>query len=294
VINFCTVSDKNYLIRGLTLFRSLKQTVQKDFKLHYLCMDKKSYLVIKGLDDQRVIPYSLDKFIENDIDLKKLKDDGDHKYLSFCLSSYFSNYLLNNLDIDSINYIDSDIYFHKDFKLILDEIGDKDVGIFRHRQYPTNIPNGNGWFNVGVLHFKNTEVGKNALEWWYDAVLYKKYPELATCGDQRYLDAFIELSDHLFIDGNIGHGAPWLWQLYNYSQYEQFKSIGYYGKLQPLIFSHFSQFEYNIKENTYIPSTMHHCFTPLEMYEENVALKSIYDNYFEEIKRTVKEFKIRI
>ena len=35
--NICTVSDNNYLIKGLTLYESLKES-SKDFILHYLCI----------------------------------------------------------------------------------------------------------------------------------------------------------------------------------------------------------------------------------------------------------------
>ena len=112
-------------------------------------------------------------------------------------------------------------------------------------------PNGNGWFNVGVVHFKNSDVGKELLSWWADAVLHKKYPELATCGDQKYLDAFLEHAENIFIDGNIGHGAPWHWQLYDYSSYFEDGCITWKGEKQKLIFSHFSDFEANMQDNTY-------------------------------------------
>ena len=123
-------------------------------------------------------------------------------------------------------------------------------------------------------------------DWWSDAVLNRKYPELATCGDQRYLDAFLALDrTKLFIDGNIGHGAPWQWMLYDFSSYAEDGCITWYGEKQKLVFSHFSQFEYSVSDDTYNPSTMHHCFTPESMYSSNVGLKKIYDDYFEEIKK---------
>ena len=132
------------------------------------------------------------------------------------MASYFSNYLL--LKGNSITYIDSDIYFHDNIEVILNEIGGRDVGIFRHRQFPLSTYRPEGLYNVGVVHFKNTQLGISVSNWWTDAVLNKKYPQLASCGDQKYLDNFPNLcpKDSIYLDENIGHGAPWLWQLYEF------------------------------------------------------------------------------
>ena len=115
-----------------------------------------------------------------------------------------------------------------------------------------------------------------------------KYPHLATCGDQKYLDEFLRIcpDDYLFIDGNIGHGAPWIWQLYDFSDYEKDNTIIWNGGKQKLIFSHFSQFDYNIENNTFIPSKMHHIYTPMENYTKINGLRKIYEDYFSEIKKT--------
>mgnify|MGYP003110882228 FL=1 len=286
--HLCVVSDYNFLPKGLTLYESLLKN-SKDFVLHYLCFDKKAY--------DKLLPYACDtlkvyhdaEFLEKDDDLKHLKED-DRKYYSYALASYFSFKLMETLD-QPITYIDADIYFHQDIDNVIDETSKKSVGLFRHRQYNMRWPNGNGWFNVGVVYFKNDEHGKSALSWWADAVLHRKYPDLATCGDQRYLDAFVYIHlgvihyENVFIDGHIGHGAPWQWQLYYFDTYQDDGCITWQGQKQKLVFSHFSQFEYSIENNTYNPSTMHHCFTPIDLYQTG-GLKKIYDDYFEEIKKT--------
>ena len=143
---------------------------------------------------------------------------------------------------------------------------------------------------MGVCYFNNDGIGKHILNWWSDAVLHKKHPNLATCGDQKYLDNFpIMCPDELFFDeSNIGHGAPWLWQLYSYGKFNKYGDIVWNGIDQKLFFTHFSQFVYD--DNNYIPSSMHHMYTPLSMYKEIPELKMIYDNYYDKLKNVTTKY----
>ena len=281
----CTVSDINYLTKGLTLYESLLKNTN-NFVLHYLCIDDETYNKVVSFESSTLKVYNLKDLLVGDKSLNKLKT-SQYNYFCWSLSSYFSNFLLHKINKD-ITYIDSDIYFHQSLDIILDEIGDRDVGIFRHRQFPMESYRPEGLFNVGVVHFKCSELGIKTSDWWKDAVLHKKHPEYATCGDQKYLDYFPILcpKDSIYIDENIGHGAPWLWQLYKFVDKNNFM----WGDLkQKLIFTHFSQFEYDKK--TYVPSTMHHIYTPLSMYKEIKELKEIYDDYHNNLKLTEKKYK---
>jgi len=285
MINLCTVSDNNYLLKGLTLYESLKKN-SKDFILHYLCIDEESYTPLKSFECASLKVYSVDSLIQKDPLLLNLKN-SEYKYFCWSLASYFSNYLL--LKGNSITYIDSDIYFHDNIEVILNEIGGRDVGIFRHRQFPLSTYRPEGLYNVGVVHFKNTQLGISVSNWWTDAVLNKKYPQLATCGDQKYLDNFPNLcpKDSIYLDENIGHGAPWLWQLYEFISPTK---IIWENQEQNLVFTHFSQFQFN--GDSYVPSLMHHIYTPLDEYKNNINLKVIYDEYFTNLKLTQSLYKL--
>jgi len=157
---------------------------------------------------------------------------------------------------------------------------------FKHRQFHDWENRSEGLYNVGVVYFKNSEKGKEVSDWWSDAVINRKYPQLSTCGDQKYLEYFIKICppNNIYVDGDIGHGAPWQWQLYDYSLYKIYGKIIWNGVSQLLIFSHFSQFFYDLDNNRYIPSTRHHIYTPSSSYIDIPELKLIYDNYFEGIK----------
>jgi hypothetical protein len=281
--NICTVSDIKYLYQGLALFESLSKS--ENITLHYLCIDQISYDILKNIKDNKLIIYNINDLLNNDNNLINLKN-SDYRYFCWSLASYFSNHLLSKNVGDSITYIDSDIYFHEKIELLFESFSKKDVGIFRHRQFSLSISRPEGHYNVGVVYFKNSDIGKNVLNWWSDAVLHKKYPHLSTCGDQKYLEEFPRMCSNIFIDGEIGHGAPWQWQLFNFDNYENDGTIIWEGKKQKLIFSHFSQFNYNLENDTYLPSSQHHIYTPLTMYTENKGLKIIYDDYFNKIKKT--------
>lgn len=287
MINICTVSDINYLIKGLTLYESLVE-YSKNFKLHYLCIDDASYEKLKPYTSDSLIPYNINDLVNNDIILSELRIKN-YKYFCWSLASYFTNYLMNK-NIGDITYIDSDILMHDDIQTILDAIGDKQIGIFRHRQFPLGIDRPEGYYNVGVTHFKNDVISKQILNWWADAVLNQKYPHLSTCGDQKYLDEFPNMCPErlIFIDGEIGHGAPWQWQLFDFSDYEKDGSIIWEGRKQKLIFSHFSQFI--MGENSYTPTTMHFPYTPLNYYTGISGLKTIYDDYFSKLKLTKDKY----
>ncbi len=285
----CTVSDFNYLSKGLVLYESLIE-YSDNFILNYLCIDDKSFKFLKPLETSNLKVWSINDLLKNDKNLSQLKN-SNYRYFCWSLASYFSNFLIKKNN-KSVLYIDSDILLHDNIDIILNEIGNKDVGIFRHRQFELTSSRPDGLYNVGIVFFKNSDLGKLLLNWWSDAVLHMKYPHLSTCGDQKYLEEFPRLcpKDRIFIDGNIGHGAPWQWQLFNYDDYETDGTIIWEGKKQKLIFSHFSQFDYDIDNDTYIPSKEHQIYTPIEKYEEIKALKIIYDDYFLKIKKVYDKY----
>jgi hypothetical protein len=245
---------------------------------------------LKKYENDNLKVYFVDDLVKNDSNLEKLKLDN-YQYFCWSLASYFSDYLLNK-DIESITYIDSDILLYTDIEDLLKEMGDVEVGIFKHRQFDPSMYRPEGLFNVGIVYFKKGDVGQHILKWWSDAVQFKKYPNLATCGDQKYLDEFPNMcpSELIFIDGNIGHGAPWQWQLYDFFDFKNDGSITWNGIKQKLYFTHFSQFKLNDDYSGYTPSTQHHIYTPLEKYKENDGLKFIYDDYFEKMIKTKDKY----
>lgn len=276
--NLCTVSDINYLHQGLALYESLVKT-SSDFTLHYLCLCDTSYAIVSKIKASNIKAYHINKLLVEDNKLDEIRKNN-YSYFCWLLASYFSNKLLQ--EYPSIMYMDSDIYFHKDVQAIYSEIGNRDVGIFRHRMFPLHREYNEGKYNVGVVYFKNSQNGLKTLSWWADAVLNKKYPELATCGDQKYLDYFPTLCENIYIDENIGHGAPWQWQVYELLGNGK---LLWEGNEQELVFTHFASFA--LTTTSYIPSTKHQCYTATNEYADNKYLKAIYDEYYLQIKAII-------
>lgn len=72
MINVCTVSDINYLNKGLVLYESL--LTNKDVVFHYLCIDEESYnKLIKHSSDTLKV-YNINVFLGSDVTLKNLKE----------------------------------------------------------------------------------------------------------------------------------------------------------------------------------------------------------------------------
>ena len=80
--------------------------------LHYLCIDQKSYDILKKINNDRLVIYNVNDLLENDEELKNLKN-SDYRYFCWSLASYFSNYLLTKKS--------DDIYYCR-FNLLLKQI----------------------------------------------------------------------------------------------------------------------------------------------------------------------------
>ena len=217
----CTISDNNYLNRGLSLVDSLNK-YNHDVFVYYLCMDEESY--INGLSkniknvkfifiDDVIQDYArFDDIIPSEEALAMEQQTGISAIrmeLNYKMSSYFPEYCLRTFEIDHILYSDSDIYFYDSLDFVYDDVDDKSMGLVEHR-VQTNC----GLFNVGIIYIKNNQVGRQMLNMWIDCVMnpYNKYAkEYGTCGDQKYLELLYKLyPENISIIGEkTGHLAPW-------------------------------------------------------------------------------------
>jgi hypothetical protein len=290
--NITIASDKNYLLFGISLIRSLQKESSIPLTIHYYCIDNFSFNALTKLNLSNVVVYNEQMLLDSNTSIInefiKLKK---HNYTYFCWSvaSVFTNHIMNLIDNDSVTYIDSDILFHQDIKIIFNEIQNKDIGIFKHRFLRDDQESEYGKYNVGIVYFKNSPKGKELLNWWADGVVYKKYAEYATCGDQKYLEYFPKncSSEEIYIDDNIGHGAPWQWQVCNLDRIDE-GLIGWRGKMQPFVFTHFSKFIFSIEKNGFIPTNipMYYGYTNGGQIFQHQKLYRLHEYYFNELKNT--------
>ena len=287
--NYCTLSDSNYLKFGKALFKSLCDTSSENFVLYYLCLDDSSYEELMDYDI-RLIPIKVNEVLSEYPNLQTYKDNSPYNYFCWSLASSFSRYLLEKKNLESIFYIDSDIFFYNDPKLIFEEIGDRSVGIIRHR-HNTSI-SVDGEFNVGVVYFKNDSSGLGCLQWWNDAIILGTNPEMSTCGDQKYLEGFIPRfgDDVCVIDETIAHGAPWNFRLYVYDHYDIDGSVVWGNKKQPLAFNHFSRVSYNEETGEIIPTNGNYADHTLNFQVFTIpTVRNFYIEYAKILKEIIDE-----
>ena len=295
---YCTLSDKNYLLCGLGLIESLEKYSSEKFIIYYLCMDTDTFDFLNKLNNEKIVAIPISQ-LETETDFITLKNNTTYTPNDFCsycfaLGSFFTEYITRHYNPTEILYIDSDIIFYQDPKLIFDEINDRSIGIMMHRH--NNVGCAVGGYNVGVVYFKNNDVGYKCLKWWRDCVMdktnkwYSQYGRTGGGdGDQKYLEAFAPLfgkENISVIDDGIGHGAPWNFFLYQYDG----KDIIWNGKRQKMVFIHFSHFTPNYENGNYeIDRGGGYWGDP---HVQLPRVKEYYDNYFEVLNEIKNKYKL--
>ena len=164
---FCTVSDYNYLNQGLVLYESLVKHCPLEFKLYYLCIDKKAYDKLVELNLDHIIPQWTGY-------IPTLTNSTNIGYAGYCwsLGCRYTQYICDTFKPEEIMYIDSDIVFYPGIKNIYEEIGTRSIAIIPHLHI--SVGSGPGGYNVGIVYFKNNKPGKICLDFWVDCVMGKR------------------------------------------------------------------------------------------------------------------------
>jgi len=261
------------------MYDSLVNT-QGDFVLHYLCLDEDAFNKINDLNLEFIKPYALDSLIKEDVDLQNARSVLSYRDFCFALASYFSKFLLGK-NLEGVMYMDSDLFFYNDLDIVYNEIGEKSVGIIRHR----HVERGHfvGEYNVGIVYFKNDQDGRFCCTRWWELVSdpSNKYaPVYGTCGDQKYLelfDSFIPKESICVIDEESSHVAPFNFDLYDFTKFSPGdRVVGYKGKIHKITLCHFMKFKPVFESNSYFPTDEPHN----QRFMDIPAVKFLYDEYF--------------
>ena len=281
----CTLSNNRYLLQGLALFHSIKKYYYNNLKFYYLCLDDYTYSTILDLNSK----YNLDiiPILNYEIEAKfpQIAELRLSNYLEYCysFSSLLPKYIFEKYNEPSVIYIDSDTLFYEDPNMLYIEIGNKDVGIIRHRfNDRTHV---SGEYNANVIYIKNNENGNKILDWWHVSFMTKNPARLSTCGDQKFLEGFEDIigKENVCVIDNIGHGAPWNYNLYQYDKFDELpKKIIWEGREQIFLFNHFSQFVYDFDYNAFSYSGGSHLIYTFDnmIYRHVPKLNQIYLDYY--------------
>ena len=210
--NFCTYFDRNYLYRGVTMYRSLVKFT-KDFRLWILCFDEQTYCLLSKMNLGNVELISLEEF--EDPELREIKNHRTPvEYFWTCTPSLPLYILRRHPDLDMITYLDSDLYFFSDPAPIFEGLGNGSIILTEHRyaQDAERRVKKYGRYNVQFLTFRNDETGRSALRWWRERCLEWCSVECkdGKFGDQKYLDDWVDRFQGVHVTTNKGVGlAPW-------------------------------------------------------------------------------------
>jgi hypothetical protein len=239
---FCTLFDSGYLLKGVTMLRSLTRYCP-DAKVFVLCMDTETQQILEKLALPFVTCIALQD-IETAELLHAKVDRGVAEYcwtLSPCLPTYVME---QNSEIDFITYLDADLLFYSSIEPLFDEIGHSSIAIIEHRFSPRlRDREVNGRFCVEWVSFRRDSEGMACLARWREQCIEWCYyrVEAGRMGDQKYLDEWPNRYESCHILQHPGAGiAPW-----NYSQYRFNKDEKHNITVDDsqLIFYHFHQFQ---------------------------------------------------
>ena len=175
-MNYCTIFDKNYLLKAMTMGRSLEKNSNEEVNLYCLCLDDEAYSQISTitLDNVNIHAYSVTELERKFVGIRRARTlpvgEYGNQHAAFCwaMTPWFINFLLRNV-LTKVMYVDSDIYFYKSPELISYDCIGYDVGLHTHRFSSFDIRKQNvGKYNVGVVFFRSSKMGLKISTQWKD------------------------------------------------------------------------------------------------------------------------------
>jgi hypothetical protein len=147
-----------------------------------------------------------DDLLDYDNRLKLAKESRPKMEYFYCFTANLIKYVLDTFDyINSISYIDADMYFFQPLDVELEKFANYDALIVPH-----NIKDkSHGIYNVCYNLFRNNENGLKILNWWSNKTLESTELGNGIWGDQKYLDDFPILFKNVGVVGDEFAPAPW-------------------------------------------------------------------------------------
>ncbi|MGB4775167.1 MAG: glycosyl transferase [Daejeonella sp.] len=228
------------------------QSLEKNcsiFHLYIFAFDDEAHQVLTKLMLKNATVISLKEFESEELlSIKPSRTAGE--YCWTCTPATIL-YCIQKYQLNNCTYVDSDLLFFADPKLLIDELGaDHSVLITDHRYTPEyDQTETSGKYCVQFITFKNATEGLLVLNWWYQACLEWCFNRMEDnkFGDQKYLDDWSTRFKGVHELKHLGGGvAPWNTQQYTFSEVNK-KILGTEistGKKFDLIFYHYHGLKY--------------------------------------------------
>lgn len=289
MLKFCTLFNTTYLSRGLAMYRSLEQHCG-DFHLYIFAFDAHCFEALSNMELPHASIISLREF-ENE-NLLSVKAERTAQEYCWTSASSTIKYCIDTFNLDHCTYVDADLLFFSNPKVLIDEMGEKSVLITEHRYTPIyDQSSTSGIYCVQFLTFKNTTEGMEVLNWWVAACLEWCFnrSEDGRFGDQKYLDNWAERFPCVHVCQHLGAGiAPWNVQQYafktksgkmlgiNLSDNQQFEAVFY----------HYHGFRYTVN-NSYM-------LAPALYRLDRNQIKHIYKHYVRALSAAEKQINTTV
>jgi len=282
--HYCTYFDRNYMARGLALFRSL-QAHDPDCELWVLCLDEVALAILSRLALPGLHPIALADFEAGDEALLRAKQNRSRVEYYFTCSPSLPSYLFRiRPDLTAITYLDADLFFFAAPAPIFTEIGAASIAIIEHRFPPAAAVQTDlfGIYNVGWLTFRCDENAAACLTWWRQQCLdwCSDSHTRGQYGDQKYLDDWPARFTGVHVIRHRGANvAPWHLTTYPICSRNGQVWIGD----QPLIFYHFQGLKRN-SARFYNPQ-----FPEYVAHVETAVRRQIYAPYIAQLQAVEAE-----
>lgn len=256
----------------------------KNFHLYIFAFDDNAASILQQLGLKHVTIITLKQF--EDEKLLTVKPSRSRAEYCWTCTSSTVLYVLQNYDVDCCTYLDADLFFFDDPKILLDELQEKSVLITEHRYSREHDQSEeSGKYCVQFVTFKKNEEGLRVLNWWRDACIDWCYNDIedGKFGDQKYLDDWTTKFSGVHELQNLGGGvAPWNVTQYGFKT-SNAKVIGEEKATQKqfaLNFYHFHSLKFIDRNSLQLADKIYHL--------DNATIKLIYAPYLEMIDRVTE------
>ena len=212
--NYCSYVDLRYLPRLAALVESIRKFDRKS-PIYVLCLDANTLEQCDRLLGENVTPLSLGELEGAFPELQTAKENRTAMEYVFTLTPYLIKWVMGKSENGAPSiYLDADLYFFESPAGVLEDLGTSEIGIIPH-SYPSNIAQSlrkYGLYNVGWVGFRNSQAGRQCLDWWASQCLdwCGDEPLSGKYADQGYLDQFPNLFEGVKVLENRGFNlAPW-------------------------------------------------------------------------------------
>jgi hypothetical protein len=269
---FCTYFNSGYLDRALVLLESLRCWTPQ-FTIYVLAFDSVVVDFFAQHDWPEVCILPLEAFESRNTDVAKVKMQRTRaEYFFTCTGAWINDVFEQHPDIDVLTYVDADLCFFSTVEQLFTVLGERSILIAKHNPaVHEGLVSPYGRFNVGLLTFRNSPVGRSCVrrwreqcvEWCYDRLEEGKY------ADQKYLDTWpSDYAGHVVIAPPGINTGPW-------SLHEGCLSVDLKGNIvvdgHPLVVYHF--------QGIRLFSACHFYLGYYFCFEPSLALTLLYEPY---------------